>query len=98
MNRSGALNPNWKGGISTDYYRYKLIQIERYPQRVKAREIAREAIRSGKLTKQVCEICGSNNTQAHHDDYNNPLAVRWLCVKHHRQYHKGIGVGRANDH
>lgn len=95
MNKPGSENSNWKGGISTDYYRYKLIQKKRYPQRMRARDIAYQAIRSGKLIKQDCEVCGDPNTQAHHDDYRFPIRVRWLCVKCHREYHNGIGVGRA---
>jgi len=97
MNRAGALNPNWKGGISTDYYRYKLIQKERYPERIKAREIARYAIKSGRLIREDCEICGDPNTQPHHDDYRFPLRIRWLCIKHHREYHQGIGVGGVKE-
>jgi len=97
MNREGSLNSNWKGGISTQYYRYKLIQRKRYPQRLRAREIAYQAIRSGKLVREDCEECGSPFTQAHHNNYNHPLKVRWLCVQHHREYHQGIGVGRVQE-
>ena len=93
--RTGAANSNWRGGISTDYYRYKLIQKERYPQKIRARDIAYQAIRSGKLIRQNCQVCGSPFTQSHHDDYNKPLEIRWLCIKRHREYHQGIGVGRV---
>ena len=62
-------------------------QREKFPDETKARLIANHAIRDGKLTKQTCEICGEENTQAHHDDYNYPLEVRWLCVKCHNEWH-----------
>ena len=45
-------------------------------------------IRRGKVKKGKCEVCGSDVVEAHHDDYNKPLQVRWFCTKHHRQYHK----------
>lgn len=55
--------------------------------RVRAREKARAAIRSGALVRQACEVCGDGRTQAHHDDYSKPLDVRWLCHEHHREWH-----------
>jgi hypothetical protein len=46
------------------------------------------AIRSGKLKPCPCETCGSTtNIQAHHDDYNKPLDVRWLCHSCHTILH-----------
>lgn len=50
--------------------------------------ITGKAIRDGKLVKQPCEVCGKKKVQAHHDDYNFPLSVRWLCIKHHAEHHK----------
>ncbi len=48
---------------------------------------ANNAIRDGRLTPQPCLICGAK-AQAHHPDYTAPLAVSWLCAKHHAQTHK----------
>ena len=45
------------------------------------------ALKNGSLTKMSCEICSDTKTEAHHDDYNQPLNVRWLCKKHHMEYH-----------
>lgn len=36
----------------------------------------------------VCPSCGDSAAMhAHHDDYNKPLATRWLCVGCHRRWH-----------
>jgi len=56
----------------------------------------RSAIRNGTLKREPCEKgCvsvdmrdGRSSVQAHHDDYNKPLEVRWLCVKCH--YKEGL--------
>lgn len=45
------------------------------------------AIEQGILTQQPCEVCGEQKTVAHHDDYNKPYSVRWLCKKHHFDWH-----------
>jgi hypothetical protein len=52
-----------------------------------ARSATNHAIRDGKIVPQLCEVCGEK-AEAHHDDYGQPLLVRWLCFKHHRQHHK----------
>ncbi len=46
-----------------------------------------KAIKSGKLARQPCCICGDPKVEAHHDDYSKPLDVRWLCKKHHDAVH-----------
>lgn len=45
------------------------------------------ALKVGKLSKQPCFICGSENTEAHHPDYSSPLGVVWLFPAHHKQAH-----------
>lgn len=64
--------------------------FEKYPQKKLAKNITSNAIRDGKLIKQPCEICSEVKVQAHHDDYSKPLEIRWLCVKHHNEYHKQL--------
>ncbi len=44
-------------------------------------------IKSGKLIRQPCEVCGEVKVEAHHDDYSKPFEVRWLCGNHHREHH-----------
>jgi hypothetical protein len=55
----------------------------------KARGIVNNAIRDGHLIKQPCEICGSKESQSHHDDYNRPLDVHWFYFAHHRSEKHG---------
>lgn len=62
--------------------------VARYPERITATRLTYNAIKSGRLVPQPCEVCGNERVDAHHDDYNKPLSVRWLCRKHHSEHHK----------
>jgi hypothetical protein len=46
------------------------------------------ALRSGKLQRGACEVCGAPDAQAHHDDYERALDIRWLCTEHHAAEHR----------
>ncbi len=59
--------------------------------REKVYKEVRRALVSGRLVKGFCEVCQNKNAIAHHDDYSKPLEVRWLCEKHHKEYHKKAG-------
>ena len=52
-----------------------------------ARCKAKNAVISGKLERQPCEICGDSNSVMHHDDYSQPLSVKHFCLKHHQAHH-----------
>jgi hypothetical protein len=58
------------------------------PERRAARHAVSNALRDGRIRKLECFVCGSPDTEAHHSDYDNALAVVWLCVVHHKQIHK----------
>lgn len=53
-----------------------------------ARSYALVYLKRGKLTKKLCEVCGAESTEMHHDDYDKPLDVRWFCRAHHLKLHK----------
>lgn len=60
---------------------------QRNPKKKYAHDKVYHAIKTGKLTRGVCEVCGSSDVHAHHDDYDRPLDVRWLCHEHHVEVH-----------
>lgn len=46
------------------------------------------AVECGKIKRHPCEVCGSTKRiHAHHDNYDKPLDVKWLCALHHQQRH-----------
>lgn len=56
-------------------------------KQARAHTMVTKAIRDGRLTRQPCEVCGAGKVDAHHDDYDKPLEVRWLCRLHHHHLH-----------
>lgn len=60
------------------------------PLGYKAHNTIRNAVRDGRATKpNSCSICGDSERKlhAHHDDYEKPLDVEWLCVVCHGRKH-----------
>lgn len=45
-------------------------------------------LRDKKIKRKPCVICGSPKSEGHHEDYDKPLKVIWLCNKHHRLRHR----------
>lgn len=62
----------------------------KYPNANKARSLFGNLVIAGKIIRpDRCEECGiSCKPDGHHDDYNKPLNVRWLCKKDHVEWHK----------
>jgi len=51
--------------------------------------------RRGALVPGKCEACGKGDfIQAHHEDYNKPTEVIWLCAACHKKTHL-IKAGKA---
>ena len=61
-----------------------------------ASQLVNNAIRSGRLVKEYkCQDCNTDKGRihGHHDNYDYPLSVRWLCPKCHSKWHKENGSG-----
>jgi len=58
-----------------------------WPEKYKAHCAVNNAVRDGRLKKEPCEKCGRTDVHGHHDDYNKPLSVRWLCPPCHSKQH-----------
>lgn len=59
-------------------------------RRQKAHSMVANAIKNGSLVRELCCRCGSEKSLAHHEDYDKPLDVMWLCQACHKQRHKEI--------
>lgn len=56
-------------------------------KRLAARRLVGREIELGRIKRLPCEACGYLDVHAHHDDYDKPREVRWLCEAHHLEAH-----------
>lgn len=61
-----------------------------YRKRRHANALLNRAIRQGKIERQPCEVCGGEPAHGHHDDYDAPYDVRWLCPPCHAREHQQL--------
>jgi hypothetical protein len=82
-----------RGNRQNKEYRDKY-KIEQ-PKKYKAHSMISNAIRDGRLKREDrCSLCSSDqHVHAHHDDYDYPMSVRWLCCICHNKWHKENGEG-----
>ncbi len=59
------------------------------PGGAKAQHLVNYLIRIGKLKRGICG-CGKENAYAHHDNYNKPLEIKWMCPSCHKKYHQEL--------
>lgn len=66
---------------------------EANPKKYKAQTWINNAVRDGRLVKlDSCEVCNStDHIEGHHDDYDKPTVVRWLCSRCHSLWHSEHG-------
>jgi ribosomal protein S27AE len=61
-------------------------------RRVKCHNAVARAIKSGELTRLPCSRCGEVKSLAHHENYDEPLNVVWLCQPCHKERHKEMRI------
>lgn len=71
MEQAKRIHRRWKG---------------EFPERRAAHLAVQYALRTGRIERLPCWICGEK-AEAHHPDYAQPLDVVWLCPRHHKQAH-----------
>lgn len=64
--------------------KYEKKKQSRDSVKIRCREIAKYNF----PTPEPCEACGAQATDRHHDNYNKPLEIRWLCSTCHKLWHK----------
>jgi len=74
-----------RGDRSAQSARYR----EKYPERVRASGQLQYAVQTGKIKKpKHCEIClRKGEVEGHHEDYDKPLEVVWICWSCHNVIH-----------
>ena len=59
-------------------------------RRTKCHNAVARAIKKGNLIPLPCIRCNEIKSLAHHEDYDKPLDVMWLCQPCHKQRHKEL--------
>lgn len=59
-------------------------------RRLRAHNKVARAIKNGLLVREPCVRCGETKSLAHHEDYDKPLDVMWLCQPCHKNRHKEL--------
>lgn len=75
-----------------DWLEYSRLRYQKHRHKYLARARVRLAVNSGRLLKpKQCTACSTETPlQAHHEDYNKPLQVVWLCDYCHKLTHGRI--------
>ena len=82
--RRAEENHFYRGGVTKD---------------TRAHQIYTLAIEKGIIVRnELCEACGSTGRiEGHHDSYDEPLSVRWLCHNCHHDWHKNNIAAQATN-
>lgn len=68
--------------------------IERNRQKRNVHIVVNNAVKRGLICPQPCYSCGTQETEAHHEDYSKPFEITWLCKPCHGRRHREINEAR----
>lgn len=80
---------NYRANSKRWYERHPFSQVGRIPpEAYRAHNAVKAALRRGDLVRpDICEECLQQRyCEAAHNDYSQPLAVRWLCRSCHHKW------------
>lgn len=76
-----------KGTYKENHRKAQLKWVSKNRKKNHAHSKIANELKHGRMEKLPCEDCGAEIAHAHHDDYNKPKEVRWLCPLHHAEWH-----------
>lgn len=79
----------WRKENSERFKETEKLRKIRNKQKINAVNLVWKHLRRGKMIRAAkCSTCGIEcKTEGHHDDYNKPTEVRWLCKICHKHEH-----------
>lgn len=86
---------NSRASHREDYLRRRADYKKAHPEVAEAHMFVNMALSCGTMAKSSCQICGSIEVDAHHEDYNRPFDVIWLCRRHHAEIHRSAKRGES---
>jgi len=73
-----------------NYYKYNLEEQKKH----KCRRKTQTLIKNGKIEIDLCSKC-KEIAEIHHNDYDNPYDITWLCQEHHKELHIKINEAKS---
>lgn len=73
-----------------EYQKYSKEYRVKNRHKTRAKSAVANRIRAGKLGRpKLCSICNKGNCRivGHHDDYDKPYQIKWVCDSCHKKIH-----------
>lgn len=77
-------------GKKQEYARSKEWRDRNWKKRA-VHNLVSKALERGRIIRPIqCERCGAEKPDAHHEDYNKPFEITWLCKPCHGARHREL--------